>query len=67
MSGKPSHPSGTDSKSTPMTTEAASRIQSAADWGVGDADFKARAQSAAAHNESAGLITLCVAPNMRFK
>lgn len=54
MSGNPSNTTGGDSKSTPMTTEAASRTQSSADRGYGDTGFKARAQSAAAHNESAG-------------
>lgn len=39
---------------TPMTHEAAARIQAAADKGYGDAGFKARAQSAAAHNANAG-------------
>jgi len=32
----------------PMTSDAASRIQSAADRGTGDAGFKSRAQSSAA-------------------
>jgi len=36
-----------------MTKVAAARIQSAADRGVGDPGFKARAQSAAAKNEAA--------------
>jgi len=41
------------SKGTPMTSEAASRIQSSADTTNTNQDFKSRAQSAAAKNSTA--------------
>lgn len=42
------------SEKTPMTPEAASRIQSNADKTGNNQDFKARAESAAAHNQAKG-------------